>query len=256
MIKQICPVVSVERVAGDIYVLTFQSEELVQAIKPGQFVNIRVQDSYVPFLRRPFSAYKVEQDCVKIIFNVIGIGTRILSSKRRGDVIDVLGPLGRAYNVEGDYETAILVAGGMGVAPLPMITDAIFGKKNIITLLGAKTKSLLIDTYLQNVHIATDDGSKGFRGTVIELLSQELLTNRFPRPKIFACGPSQMLQSLTLLIETMKLPCEVSIESIMACGIGICQGCPVELINGEDKYALVCKDGPVFDISTIKLGNG
>jgi len=204
-------------------------------------------------LRRPFSVYKVEGDNVKIIFNVIGIGTKILSSKRKGDTIDVLGPLGMSYGVTGQYDTAILVAGGLGVAPLPMITDAISGRRKLVTFLGARTKEYVVDTHLKNVHVSTDDGSRGFQGTVVDLLRAECSKQEFVKPKIFACGPNRMLESLSKFAVEMNIPCEVSLESTMACGIGICQGCPVELKNDEKKYALICKEGPVFDSKLITV---
>jgi dihydroorotate dehydrogenase electron transfer subunit len=251
MVSEVCSVVSVEHLRSDIYVLTFRSSTIARAVQPGQFVNIKVNDLLLPLLRRPFSIYKVEGDCVKIIFNIIGTGTNILAGKHKGDVIDVLGPLGKSYGLNDEYETALLVAGGLGVAPLPMITDALRGKKNIATFLGARKKEYIVSTYLQNVHISTDDGSEGFRGTVVDLLRKEFSMQKFPQPKIFGCGPNRMLDTLSTFAREMSIPCEVSLESAMACGIGICQGCPIELNNAEKKYALICKEGTVFDANTI-----
>ncbi len=253
MIQAVCPIASVENLGSQIFVLGFRFPNLSANIEPGQFVNIKVNGSCSPLLRRPFSVYKVIPGVVQIIFNVVGTGTKILSEKRPGEMLDVIGPLGRPFAVNSPFETALLVAGGLGVAPLPMITDAIGGKRNIATFLGARTRSQLVTASLTNVHIATDDGSDGFQGTVVDLLRRELARNRFPNPRIFACGPNAMLKSLNELAAEYRIPCEVSLESAMACGIGICQGCPVQRIGQEKKYSLVCKEGPVFDSQTIRF---
>jgi dihydroorotate dehydrogenase electron transfer subunit len=251
MVVEVCPVVAVEHIQSDIYVLTFRSKAIASIVQPGQFVNIKVNDLYLPLLRRPFSVYKVNGDLVKIIFNIVGTGTRILSLKHEGENIDVLGPLGRSFHLHENYETALLVAGGLGVAPLPMITDAVAKHKHIVTFLGARIKEYIVDSYLQNVKISTDDGSKGFRGTVVELLRNELSKQQWIKPKIFACGPNRMLESLSKFASELNIPCEVSLESAMACGIGICQGCPVEQRDAEQKYVLICKEGPVFNSNNI-----
>ena len=254
MIQQVCRVSDNRRVGGDIYVLSFYSPEIAQSILPGQFVNLRVDDSYMPLLRRPFSVYHVHDNNVSVIFNVVGTGTRMLSLKRSGDLLDVIGPLGTSYNIEGDYHTGILVAGGLGVAPLPMITAALQKRgRKIRTFLGARSDKQLVSTYLENVAVATDDGSSGFNGTVVDLLLKFLRNEPREDYKLFACGPTPMLIALFKAVEEFHLPCEVSLESSMACGIGICQGCPVERIGGEKKYSLICREGPVFSNETVKL---
>ena len=119
-----CPVESVREVGHRIFALRFYSPQLAQSTLPGQFVNMRVGPGYVPLLRRPFSVYHVESEFVDIIFNIVGRGTEILSTKKHGDVVDVLGPLGHAFVSDTGFDTALLVGGGLGVAPLPMITDS------------------------------------------------------------------------------------------------------------------------------------
>ncbi|MBI1805670.1 MAG: dihydroorotate dehydrogenase electron transfer subunit [Ignavibacteria bacterium] len=254
MLQSFCPITSRQTVGANIYVLSFRSPQIASTLQPGQFVNIKVSESGIPLLRRPFSVYHTDGDDIKIIFNVIGVGTKVLASKNVGDVLDVLGPLGRSYNVSDGYETAVLVAGGLGVAPLPMITKSLDRRsKVLVTFLGARSRDHLVTTFLENVHTATDDGSEGFRGTVVELLRSILSANSFPQPKIFGCGPNVMLSNLSRLAEELSIPCEVSIECAMACGIGICQGCPIEKVNGEQKYALVCKEGPVFNSRSVLI---
>jgi dihydroorotate dehydrogenase electron transfer subunit len=110
-----------------------------------------------------------------------------------------------------------------------------------------------VNAYLENVSVATDDGSAGFKGTVVDLLLNFLRKDLRKDYKLFACGPTPMLINLFNAVEEFHLPCEVSLESSMACGIGICQGCPVERIGGEKKYSLICSEGPVFPNETVKL---
>lgn len=255
MTLTICPVQGVEQVAENTFVLTFLSSRISQAVRPGQFINIKADESDDPLLRRPFSVYRSVGTRVQIIFNVVGKGTTHLARKRSGDSIDVLGPLGVPFNVEaGDFDTALLVAGGLGVAPMPIMTAALVRSgKAIVTLLGARTSGQITDAHLENVHIATDNGTRGFHGTVVDL-ARDILAQLDPRRlKIFACGPTAMLRAVAALATQHDIPCEASLEGPMGCGFGICQGCPVELVNGVKHYALMCKDGPVFDVRRIRI---
>lgn len=250
-----CPVQNVEQVADNVFIIRFVSAQISRAIQPGQFLNIRLGTGTDPLLRRPFSAHHVDGEDVEIIFNVVGKGSQILQRKKRGDRLDVLGPLGKPFSIDSDaFDTGVLVGGGLGVAPLPLITNALRHRgKRIETYLGARTQSAIVDRHLANLHIATDDGSSGFSGNVIDLLKKELHTLALARPMIFACGPTPMLRAVSLLAQEADVPCEVSLEGPMACGFGICQGCAVERIDGPGKYALVCKDGPTFDARKIKI---
>jgi len=122
-----------------------------------------------------------------------------------------------------------------------------------VTLLGARSSDLVIDAHLVNVHVSTDDGSRGVHGTVVDLASHVLQQITNQRLRFFACGPTPMLRALSAFTASRGLDCEVSLEGQMACGIGICQGCPVEMAGQERKYALMCKDGPVFNTRDIVL---
>jgi dihydroorotate dehydrogenase electron transfer subunit len=255
ILQSSCPVDRVREVGDGIFVLSFQSPVIAHSILPGQFVNIKPDEATDPLLRRPFSVYRTDGDAVEIIFQVVGKGTAVLRSKQKGDPLDVLGPLGMPYRYDlAEFETAIVVGGGLGVAPLPVLTEALkqSGKK-IITLLGARTAGQLVVAHLDNLHTATDDGTSGFHGTVVDLLTGVLHQREFRNPKIFACGPTPMLRALAALAEREEIGCEVSMEGPMACGFGICQGCPVETVSGERKYLLMCKDGPTFDARTIRI---
>jgi dihydroorotate dehydrogenase electron transfer subunit len=255
MRQELCVVRDVREVAENTFVFTFASEFISKSIRPGQFVNLRVAEGNDPLLRRPFSVYRTDGVDVEIIFNVIGRGTTTLRKKTPGDLIDVLGPLGVPFSLSApDFKTAVLVGGGLGVAPLPITTGELqrLGK-SVITFLGARTSSQLVAAHLSNLHVSTDDGSKGFDGTVVESVKEFLSGKAVAKPKIFACGPTAMLRAVAALAIEQDIPCEVSLEGAMGCGFGICQGCPVELVDGEKKYALMCKDGPAFDARKIRI---
>ncbi len=256
MIQQVCEVQSCQEVAEKIFRLRFYSEEISNSVKPGQFVNILASENGVgPLLRRPFSVSRIVDNSLDILFHAVGVGTTILSRKRKGDNIDVLGPLGNSFKIDGDYETAIIVAGGIGVAPFPFLSTELIKKgKTIYTLLGFRSSNFKYSSYLKNTQIATDDGSEGFKGNVIQLLEKFFENNKgIKSAKIFACGPTVMLKSLAKHACEKNICCEISLEGQMACGVGICQGCPVEKNNVDMDYALVCKDGPIFLADQIKL---
>jgi dihydroorotate dehydrogenase electron transfer subunit len=255
MIQECCPVRGVREVAENVYVLSFHSPLISRGVLPGQFLNIRVAEGSDPLLRRPFSVYNVDGENLEIVFNVVGRGTSVLRGKSPQDCIDVIGPLGRPFSFAGDdFETGVLLAGGMGVAPMPLLTRGLRqAGKDAVTFLRARTRTAITPFHLENLHLATDDGSEGYHGTVIDLARQTLGTLQLRRPKLFACGPTAMLRAVAGLAQETGFPCEVSLEGPMACGFGICQGCPVELKGHAKKYALMCKDGPVFDVRTIRF---
>jgi dihydroorotate dehydrogenase electron transfer subunit len=247
-------VADVNIVAEGTRVLTFVSPDIARNTLPGQFVNIRVHTGNDPLLRRPFSVSRIADDRVEILFNVVGAGTDILARKRPGDMLNVLGPLGVPYGVSGEFKVAILIAGGLGVAPMPILTDRLRSAgKHVETFLGARSALHLAPDHLHNVHVATDDGSKGFHGTVVRLTEEYLKEHPANSAKIFACGPTRMLKAVSSFAASAGIECELSLEGEMACGIGICQGCPVERVGTAKKYALVCTEGPTFHSQDIIL---
>ena len=238
---------------SDIHLFKVKSEEIASKINPGEFLNIRISELPVPLLRRPFSVCDVENDFFYLMFNTLGTGTKLLSLKKPGEFINVLGPLGKGFNIDDDFETAIVIAGGLGVAPFPYLTRKLKGNKNIISLIGGRTKSDIITYGLENISIATDDGSLGFKGNVIKLLEEKITGIDISKSKIFSCGPTPMLKALKNLVTQKNINCELSTECAMACGFGICQGCPIKSTEDEDKFLLVCKNGPVFNSKEIIL---
>lgn len=247
------PVVDTKQVHDNIFIQKIHSPEIAKKVKPGQFVNIRVSQTTFPLLRRPFSVCDVEGEYIFLMFNIFGEGTKILAKKHSGDMVDILGPLGNGFNLDGNFKTAIIIAGGLGAAPFPFVTRKIKNNKNISTFVGGRTKQDVITYGLENFNLSTDDGSIGFKGNVVESFEHNLDKINIAESKVFACGPNAMLRTLKEFCIKHKLDCEVSTECAMACGFGICQGCPIESTEQSEKYLLVCKDGPVFNIKDVVI---
>ena len=242
-------------VAANVHTLTFVSPRIAGATQPGQFLNLKPNGALDPLLRRAYSVHRIQGDRVEVIFNVVGKGSAILAAKRPGDQLDVMGPLGIPFHYEGDYDRAILVSGGVGIAPMPILGDAVSALgKDVVNIHGARNAALVADDgRLRNAIFATDDGSLGFHGNVVAALDAYLAANPSGSARVFACGPNKMLGALGEYCNMRGLALEVSLECQMACGIGICQGCPVEMTNGPKKYTLVCTHGPNYDINDIVL---
>lgn len=248
------PVLGRREVAEGIFVVSLESEHLARYAEPGQFVNVRCGDACLPLLRRPFSISRIEGNEVELMFNVVGQGTRMLAARKKGDMVDVLGPLGIPFGLNGQFETALLVGGGLGAAPLPFLADRLHrAGKTVRTFLGARSALQITEDHMLHTEVATDDGSKGFHGTVVDLLKSSVTATKPTWPKIFGCGPTPMLKALAEYANTAGIECELSLEGDMACGIGICQGCPVERADGKKKYSLVCVEGPTFNSHDIVI---
>jgi dihydroorotate dehydrogenase electron transfer subunit len=232
---------------------------------PGQFVNIKISETVEPLLRRPFGIHRVCGSNIEILYEVLGQGTRVLSQRKAGGYLDIIGPLGNGFDYRAgvrSQESGVLVAGGMGVAPLIFLAEKLTeiknqkipacrqaGKIKNIVLIGAKTKGrILCEKEFKKlgcaVKVATDDGSKGFKGYVSELLKHELYAKRYTPNAIYACGPKPMLKEVAAFSKKHSIPAQLSLEEHMACGIGACLGCAV---NTKEGYKRVCKEGPVFN---------
>ena len=251
MINEKIIVKSVEKLQPNIYLLKANAPHIAPQIKPSQFCNIKVSENSFPLLRRPFSVCDVEGEDIFFMFDVHGEGTRILSEKNGNDTLEVLGPLGNGFDYKKDFERAIIIAGGLGAAPFPFLTKQLKGKE-IYSFVGGRNKGYVVEYGLQNVYPATDDGSYGFHGNVVQLLESERDTVINEKSIIFACGPTPMLKSVQQFAVNNNIEAQLSTECAMACGFGICQGCPVHSAK-EDKYLLVCKDGPVFEAGDVQL---
>lgn len=254
MKQEIVPIHSFEPLTDEVLELTFLSDHLGSVATPGQFVNIRVGDQF-PLLRRPFSIYNIDGNKVSIVFNVIGTGTKVLARKRTGDTLDVMGPCGNGFLefAEGEYDTAIFVGGGIGLAPFPFLTKHFPATKKVITFAGGRSKNLVLTKGLNAPRIATDDGSWGHHGTVLDLIKSSFEKENFGTVRFFVCGPTRMMKAVSEFAHSIGSDCYASLETDMACGIGLCQGCNIETNGGEKKYKLVCKEGTIFETRTVKL---
>lgn len=257
-------IVSNREVAKDIFSCVLKAAQIERHARPGQFLTIRVSDFYLPLLRRPFSIHRAGAGRVEVLYEVLGEGTAMLSKRKSGERLDVIGPLGRGYDCLAP-EPLVLVAGGMGVAPLVFLAQRLVYKRKArpTVLIGGKTKAkILCEREFRRlgcrVMLATDDGSRGFKGRVCDLLERVLsgvqrkaqvsIYACGPRPTIYACGPRPMLEAVARLAVRKQIAAQVSLEEHMACGIGACLGCAVKTRRGLER---VCKDGPVFAAEDI-----
>lgn len=203
-----------------------------------------------PLLRRPFGIHRVQRDVVSVLYEVVGKATEILSQRRAGDGIGVLLPLGNGFDLSrAKGRRPVIVAGGMGVAPLAFLARKLASTRTPLALVGARTAShVLCETDLRGcgcaVKVATDDGSKGFGGYVTELLESSVTADDC----VYACGPAPMLKEVCRIARHHSIPAQVSLEAHMSCGFGACLGCVVNTVSG---YVRVCKEGPVFDAQDI-----
>jgi len=223
--------------------------------EPGQFVHLRAGSSTDPLLRRPFSIHYVDQKAGEIwlLIRVVGPATSALSRLRPGAELDLLGPLGNTFPAREEAAAAMLVAGGIGLAPLYFLARRRLEAGLAFDLLlgGAEGSSLPGDAFFDcaglKPMLATEDGSRGFKGTVVDLLKQRLESGEKPS-RIHACGPVPMLARVVDLGKIYAVPVHISLESLMACAVGACLGCVFPFkINGMLEYRRVCRDGPVFN---------
>lgn len=234
---------------------------------PGQFVMIQSAGHKEPLLARPLSVYGfsrlAEHSVLELLYRIAGEGTALLSRLRPGDPLTVLGPLGTGFSPPRGMKRALFIAGGVGVAPLTYLLSRVIagvdpwqGLSNVFYL-GAKTADLLpgLDRLAQgcDLRICTDDGSRGTRGLVTDLLAEEIAGYAPRETTVFACGPGPMIRSLGGLLADRSFVCQVSLEERMACGLGACLGCAIAIRNGQGAptYQRVCKDGPVFQLQLI-----
>lgn len=286
-----------DQMGGNFFRLRLEVREkghlLVSQFKPGQFVQLNVSNLKPPtvekipaelrdvsrrdvLLRRPFTFCNVEKHKDKsfcdLLYKVVGPSTLRMTTLSGEDKVSIIGPLGNGFRPPVGVKKVILLAGGMGAAPLLLAGKYLtenYSDIEIIAFAGAKTAEELpfegtLDNISQNLgyalaefarygiesQVATDDGSKGFRGTVLESFQQWRDTQSGKDFAIYACGPEQMLAKVSEIAKREEIPCQVSLERRMACGFGVCQSCVVKCRaenSAETVNKLCCKDGPVFD---------
>ncbi len=242
-------------VAKDIYEMVLEAPEIAKAARPGQFVNLRLSDKLDPLLRRPISLHGIdpEKGTITMLYLIVGKGTAMMRDMEAGAVVDVLGPLGHGWNCDFEGRYAVLIGGGIGIAPLYPLAKALAeAGKTVELIVGAKNKEYLTDLSLYEtlgvrVTVTTDDGSAGIKGFVTEALANSIQEKICDY--IYACGPLPMLKFVEKLAIANKKPGQVSTESHMGCGLGICLLCPSKVTAGG--YKRTCTDGPVFEIGEL-----
>ncbi len=240
-----CKVISNKRVCSDYFELKIKSE-LAKLCQPGQFFMLSVPGF---FLRRPISVHDAKNGIISFLYKIAGQGTKVLSEITEKE-IKILGPLGNGYDLKaGNKGKNIIVAGGTGIASVHFLAAKL--KNKGVVYYGARSKSdlLCLDKFKKlgwKVIVSTEDGSKGYKGYITDLVEKELQNT----DTLFACGPTPMLKKVLHIAKSKDVSGFASLEEKMACGIGNCQGCAVK-INGKNK--MTCKEGPVFKIKEVEL---
>lgn len=242
-------ILSNSEVLPGVYLLWARAPEIAASSQPGQFVMVRCGEGYAPLLRRPLSIHRISDDGSKLalLFAVVGRGTGWLAQRKECEVIDIFGPLGRGFTVHPDSTKLLLVAGGVGIAPLVYLAErALADGCSVRLVLGAETASQIYPRNLvpqdAEPFIATADGSMGEKGLVTDLLPRFIDW----ADQIFACGPIPMYRTMAAM--ELAKPVQVLLEQMMGCGFGACFGCRIETRQG---MKFVCKDGPVFELREV-----
>ena len=258
-------IISNKKISPTSWEMKLTCPEIAREAEPGQFVMVRVGNDIDTFLRRPLSIHDIKnRSSLELLYKIVGRGTEVMTGFKKGANIDLLGPFGKGFEINNVPESAILIAGGIGVAPLVFMLRSLrkrgLKKENIYFLYGAKTRSeILCLSLIKNlgakILVATEDGSLGEKGMINGQL--ESLLRRLEKKKsetsIFASGPNNMLKAISSAAENFGVPCQISLEARMACGFGVCLGCAVKIRNNNNasRYKMVCKDGPVFEAGEI-----
>ncbi len=244
-------IVKNEKIAENIHAVTFDLGE-TPVVRAGQFGDIAVGGTHL--LRRPIAICKTEGNLVTFCYQVKGEGTQILRDKKVGEKCDVLLPLGNGFFVEDTEKKVAIVGGGVGVFPLISVLRAYGESKEISAYIGYRNERAVcgVDEFAKAKKFVavTDDGSYGEKMNAVQAFAKDLDGGNIP-DVVLSCGPTPMLRALKTLVEERGLPCYVSLEERMGCGIGACLVCVCDLTNG--KKARVCKDGPVFNVKDVQL---
>lgn len=245
-------IVSNDKMSERFMHMKINAPQLAKAVKPGQFIHLRVTLGLEPFFRRPFSVFRAKRN-IEIFYEVIGCGTKKMAEKKKGDDIDVLGPLGTSFSMPPKgIKQVVMIAGGIGVAPFLAFSDILKRRKcELILLYGGRTKghTFSMKEYKSNgckVYVSTDDGSVGVKGRVSKFFSKIDLNPE--TTFLYTCGPAPMMAAVQEFAKKNNLQGEASLEEVMACGLGACLGCSTKTKEG---YKTVCYDGPVFDLQTV-----
>ena len=240
----IADIIANEQVAEKIFRLTVDAPNLAENSRAGQFVQVKISDDFT--LRRPLGIASTANGRVKIFYRVVGRGTEILSRRHAGERLNILGALGNGFTARDGK--ILLVGGGMGLAPLLCAAEQFSAD----ILMGGRTAAEVafwqeeFQSHAEEIFITTDDGTVGLYGFVTDALPAVLAKKNYVA--ILTCGPEVMMRGVAKIAREKNLPCEVSFEKRMACGLGACLSCSIDTTNGRRK---VCKDGPIFDAKEV-----
>lgn len=245
-------IISKSNIAKGIFDIWVNCPKIAEEAKPGQFVGVKC-DNFT--LRRPISICEIdaENGSLRLVFEIRGVGTEWLANKNVGDCIDLLGPLGNGFMISKTDKPAVFVGGGIGVPPLLAAAEP-YGT-NATAILGFRSaNAVILDKDFENqgaaVTVCTDDGTYGFHGLVTTPLNERLAAA--PCSVVYACGPKPMLKAIAALCDEKNIPCYVSMEERMACGVGACLSCVCKVkFEGREQYFHVCKNGPIFNAKMI-----
>lgn len=259
-----CEVIQNQLLAPSIYRIRFQQPLLAKQVQPGQFINVRVHQSAVPLLRRPFSIHRRHpaEGWFEILFDIRGAGTKILSEASPGQSLSILGPLGNSFEIPAHLRNATIIAGGIGIAPMLFLAETLHQKKiKTECYYGVREASQFccLDDFMAagvTLKLATEDGSRGFKGYITHLFLSEIQQHSLlaAETSIFVCGPPAMLRVIQSFAIEKGIPAQLSLEAMMGCGFGVCVGCAVPVRkenNQEPQYHLVCQNGPVFQAEEV-----
>jgi dihydroorotate dehydrogenase electron transfer subunit len=258
MKQTLAPIIFNNEVMPGTHLVWLEVPEIAATAQPGQFVMVRCgQDT---LLRRPLSVHQTDGDKLALLFTIVGRGTRWLSQRQTGDSVDIFGPLGNGFRIDPATKNLLLVAGGIGIAPLRFLADvAVRQKKKVTLIIGASSVAYLLPISPPaglfnegvlpssiNVVNATEDGSEGFKGLATDLMTAYIDHG----DQVFACGPVGMYQTIASLSQQFPRlkSAQLSLEIMMGCGVGVCYGCTIKTRNGIKQ---VCQDGPVFALEDI-----
>jgi dihydroorotate dehydrogenase electron transfer subunit len=245
--------ITLRRNWGDYHLLRLDSPNIAAEAKPGQFLMVRIGETLDPLLRRPLSIHAKEGGAVEIFFQIAGRGTARLARMKEGEALDILGPLGRGFDLAPDVrgKTAFLVGGGRGIAPLYFLSRELRARGAKVKILygGRSLRDLPVrERFLRDgtdIACATDDGSFGRPGFVTDLLEAEIASAA--PDLLFVCGPDPMMRTAAGIARARGIPAQISLESVMGCGFGACWGCVKRIARGDGgRWRKICEDGPVF----------
>lgn len=253
--KETAVIVEQQETATDIFSMWLQTEAIAKEAVPGQFISVYSRDKS-RMLPRPISICQIDREKgrIRLVYRIAGKGTEEFSGCGAGDVLEILGPLGNGFPLKKNYERVFLLGGGIGIPPMAELAAELPGEKLIVA--GYRNGEIFLKEELEEngkLYIATEDGSVGTRGNVLDAIRE----NQLSAQAIFACGPAPMLRALKAYAAERGMDCYLSLEERMACGVGACLACVCRSMDVDAhthvKNKRICKDGPVFSADEIEL---